>query len=511
MNIAKTRPDIIVSIAIGLLIITALMIGFYVHRTISQIRAGLPEEALSHQQAIFIILDDLAQLLRTADTAQTAPQITSTEDLSAQVETVYGRVQALRKDYSFDFLYGAAAIHAIVNPALQDGKRWLKEGLDTYGPESVIVKEVFFLRIQDVYHQVRALLQNTHLMAQQAVVLERVNLERFRVGVILVSGFFLLLLVGSLTLYWQLRRTVAQADRLQQHLAESIENLPEGIALFDHRHKLLVSNLLFRKLFALDSASLSYPLSREAIFRSGIERHIIKAVNKDSDPATIEQLLLTATPYQTFEIELFDGRHIKLTEHPTRRKGLVGIFTDITPFKQTQSLLEHMATHDPLTDLPSRRLLQERLEAALANCRFNQQGLAVMFIDLDYFKHINDSYGHTKGDQLLQQIAQNLRACFRATDIVARFGGDEFVVLLEGVENEAKLADFARRILKTLQNLTTNLIEAPLGISASIGIVTSHGGRESSSELLRRADVACYQAKASGRNNYQFYRSQDDK
>ena len=507
MNPTKLRLDVIVSAAVGLLIVIALLIGLYVYRTIVEIRAGLPEEALSHQQAIFIMLDDLTQLLRAADLAQSSSS--TPQNLSAQLETVYARLQTLRKDYSFDFLYGAAALHAIVKPALEDGRRWLQEGLYGYAPESAIVKEVFFLRIQDVYQQIRVLLQDTHSMTSQAVAAERVSLDRFRISVTWASGFFLFLLAGSLALYWQLRRTVAQADRLQQHLAESIENLPEGIALFDHRHKLLVSNRHFRTLFALDSASPNKPLSREAIFRSSLAQRLIKAVNKDTDPSVIEKHLLQTLPHQDLEIELSDGRHIKLTEHPSQRNGLVGIFTDITPFKQTQTLLEHMATHDPLTDLPSRRLLQERLESALDRNRLEREGLALMFIDLDHFKAINDSYGHTAGDQLLQQIAQRLRACFRSTDTVARFGGDEFVVLLEGIENPAKLAEFATRILHSLHTLKTDAIELPFKIGASIGIAILQDSNESSAELLRRADEACYQAKALGRNNYQFSQAHD--
>ncbi|MDO8250086.1 MAG: EAL domain-containing protein [Rhodoferax sp.] len=187
----------------------------------------------------------------------------------------------------------------------------------------------------------------------------------------------------------------------------------------------------------------------------------------------------------------------------------VGMHTDSTQRKAAENEIEHLAFYDPLTHLPNRRLLLDRLHHALAACaRSGHQG-ALLFIDLDNFKTLNDTRGHDKGDLLLQQVAQRLADCMRDDDAVARLGGDEFVVMLEGLSgNSDEAATQAKtvgeKMLATL-NQPYRLADDEHHSTASIGITLFADHRDTIDELLKRADLAMYQAKAAGRNTMRFF------
>lgn len=177
---------------------------------------------------------------------------------------------------------------------------------------------------------------------------------------------------------------------------------------------------------------------------------------------------------------------------------------DVTERTQIQERLQYMAQHDALTDLPNRVLLFDRLKHALVGAKRHGRLLAVMFIDLDRFKNINDSLGHEAGDQLLQQLSERLSRCIRDDDTVARFGGDEFVILLEDIASENDISEMASRLLDELI-LPFEIGDQQLYITASIGVSIYPNDGEDSSTLLKNADVAMYRAKDLGKNIYQFY------
>ncbi|MFN6537505.1 MAG: putative bifunctional diguanylate cyclase/phosphodiesterase [Nostoc sp. EkiNYC01] len=182
-----------------------------------------------------------------------------------------------------------------------------------------------------------------------------------------------------------------------------------------------------------------------------------------------------------------------------------GVLLDVTDKKQVQELIIHNALHDPLTDLPNRTLLVERLELAINRTkRVETYRYAVLFLDLDRFKVINDSLGHLAGDQLLKDIAQKLKTHLREVDLVARIGGDEFVILLEDIPGIEKAIQVTERILKDFQ---TPLIlnDAEVVISTSIGIVLGTNHYSQASDLLRDADIAMYRAKAQKRSSYKIF------
>jgi diguanylate cyclase (GGDEF)-like protein/PAS domain S-box-containing protein len=185
--------------------------------------------------------------------------------------------------------------------------------------------------------------------------------------------------------------------------------------------------------------------------------------------------------------------------------GVVVAFHDVTADQAKSLQMSHLAQHDALTDLPNRVLFNDRLTQAIALGERQGKQLAVMFIDLDHFKKINDSLGHDVGDKLLQSVAGRLMACVRRSDTVSRLGGDEFVILLSQVEHAEDAAFSARKILRALA--APHIIDnKSLDINVSIGVSTYPNDGQDAEGLMNRADNAMYEAKERGRNNYQFFR-----
>ncbi len=184
--------------------------------------------------------------------------------------------------------------------------------------------------------------------------------------------------------------------------------------------------------------------------------------------------------------------------------GLSIHFRDITERKQAEEARRFLVYHDELTELPNRAFLHDNLNQAIARSRRSGKGGAVLFLDLDRFKKINDSFGHQAGDRLLQEVARRLRSCLRESETIARLGGDEFVILVEAYEGTADLIEVTNRILLALsQDLVVEGLH--LNITASIGISLFPGDGLSVDTLLNAADAAMYQGKDKGRNTFQFY------
>lgn len=218
-----------------------------------------------------------------------------------------------------------------------------------------------------------------------------------------------------------------------------------------------------------------------------------------------------------------DGREILLSVLRTpfydqfhQPIGILGISRDITELKQTEEQLRlnelsmyHLAHHDVLTDLPNRLLFRDRLTQALHKAKRRGKGLAVLFIDLDNFKNINDSFGHSVGDQVLIAVAQRLLANVRQADTAARLGGDEFTIILEDLDRPDFAAEVAQKLLAAFkQPLMIQDQELTVTMSIGIGLYPQNG--EDAETLLRNADSAMYQVKGEGRNGYNLYFDAND-
>ncbi|GAB4347771.1 MAG: hypothetical protein Kow006_07860 [Gammaproteobacteria bacterium] len=182
----------------------------------------------------------------------------------------------------------------------------------------------------------------------------------------------------------------------------------------------------------------------------------------------------------------------------------VAVFSDISTVKESEEMLEYLAHHDPLTELPNRLLFTSRLEHALARAKRERNCLGVLFVDLDLFKNINDSLGHPVGDTLLCAVAERLKSLVREQDTVARLGGDEFTVLLEDLDEPEMAGAVAAKLVEQLAE-PYHIEGQELHVTASIGISLGPADGDDTATLLRNADAAMYQAKENGRSGYQFY------
>lgn len=190
-----------------------------------------------------------------------------------------------------------------------------------------------------------------------------------------------------------------------------------------------------------------------------------------------------------------------------KQQHYVCLITDITAQKNAEQELRYMANYDHLTGLPNRTLLLDRIEHAMTMVQRDKSEMALLFIDLDRFKQVNDSLGHDYGDMLLKVVTERLKNALRTEDTIARLGGDEFVVLIENYDKTEDVARIAQGVIESLAQPVT-LIEHIVTIGASIGIAIYPENAEDSAELLRSADIAMYHAKQNGRNHFQFFTEQ---
>lgn len=248
-------------------------------------------------------------------------------------------------------------------------------------------------------------------------------------------------------------------------------------------------------------------------------RRIDEMVTKDAANITLAALAEAAqcgrSSGKQYSLELPTGKHwfeLSMVRKPTapgEEERFIAIARDITESKLSQEAIAHLAFHDSLTGLPNRRLMVERLQSAMAHSKRQQQYGAVMFLDLDRFKQLNDRHGHDTGDLLLQEVARRLQQSVRAVDTVARLGGDEFIVLLQALSNSPADAQMhatavGYKILSALGEAYL-LNEVTHHTTPSIGIALFMGEELSHQEIIRRADAAMYQAKAQGRNTLAFF------
>lgn len=207
-----------------------------------------------------------------------------------------------------------------------------------------------------------------------------------------------------------------------------------------------------------------------------------------------------------FEMEgiVFSNYVEPLRDHNGEVTGAIGVAIDITESKKAEAIITHLAHHDALTDLPNRTLFQDRLVHDIAHARRKADKLAIVFVDLDNFKNINDTLGHSVGDQLLKEVAARLNSCMREGDTLARLGGDEFGAIQTFVESAEDAANFAQRMVDSLAD-PIPVDGRRFHVTCSAGVVIADGTEDDVDQLLARADMAMYQAKSNGRNCYQFF------
>jgi diguanylate cyclase (GGDEF)-like protein/PAS domain S-box-containing protein len=289
----------------------------------------------------------------------------------------------------------------------------------------------------------------------------------------------------------------------EQMLSDILENVSAHIYMKDPQGRYLFANKLLRERFAAPLEEIvGYDDSK--FFDAGTAaamREDELRVLSEGEPLEAEE---TLTNMLTGLTQVFLTVKIPLRRDDGGIYALCGISTDITERKDVEEHMQRMAQYDNLTHLPNRALFDDRLKLALAAAQRNGARLALMFIDLDKFKPVNDTYGHSVGDLLLKDVALRIQECLRESDTAARVGGDEFVVLLPAVESEKDAQVVGAKILDAL-NRPFLLAGHKLKIGGSIGVALFPDHGEEERLLVKSADTAMYHAKKNGRNNVKIY------
>jgi len=293
-----------------------------------------------------------------------------------------------------------------------------------------------------------------------------------------------------------------RAETQMQKLSSAIEQTADMVIITDRKGKIEYVNPAFERTTGYAAA--------EAIGRTP---SLVKSGKQDT--ALYQKLWQTILSGEVYNEVLINRRKdgslyyeektiTPLKDETGRVTHFISTGKDVTERMQTQERLEFMAQHDALTALPNRALLLDRLKQSVARARWHQRMVAVLFIDLDRFKTINDTLGHEAGDQLLMQLGERFSRIVREGDTVGRFGGDEFVILLDDVASDKDISGVAQKVLDALK-APFDIQQQHLYISASIGISLFPNDGEDGNTLLRNADIAMYRAKEMGKNTYQFY------
>ena len=300
------------------------------------------------------------------------------------------------------------------------------------------------------------------------------------------------------------RRTLESKLRESEaRYASTVELAAVGIAHVAADGRFIWCNSRFREMLGYDNDELLERTIHDVSHPDDV--HIT-----DSDRSRLhEGLIDTLTVEKRYVRKDGETIWVRITGAP--RRGAddsllydVAIVEDITIRKAAEDRVQYLATHDELTKLPNRTLFGELLQRAIDAARRTDQRCAVLFIDLDRFKVVNDSLGHEAGDLLLKEVAARLRQCVRASDVVGRLGGDEFVVLLDRILSVEAAADTARRVLASLHTPIT-IMGHECRVTCSVGIATYPNDARDAATLMKHADMAMYLAKEEGKNNFQFY------
>gem|GEM_PF-3914549 len=335
--------------------------------------------------------------------------------------------------------------------------------------------------------------------------LEQLEDESFRRLIIFMFGTITFVMFLLLVTYFLSRKILNMITDMQ--IASIVFEAQEGVTITDSKGIILKVNKTFETITGFKAEEVIG--KKPSILKSGKQNEQYykdmwnsaihkgywsgEIINKKKDESLINEFLSITTIYD----------HKKNVTH------FVGIFSDISNQKEAQETIAKLAFFDPLTNLPNRRLLLDRLEHAIGRCAREKEFLGIAFIDLDHFKRINDTKGHSAGDAILIQTAERLLHSIRTIDTVARLGGDEFIVIFEGIgqnKDEAihNATALSEKLLEIL-NLPYNISDEQIYITGSIGIALVSEENAKIDDIIAQADTAMYGAKDAGRNSFRFF------
>lgn len=302
------------------------------------------------------------------------------------------------------------------------------------------------------------------------------------------------------------QRSISEALAMTDQALESMEN---GFLVLDAQRRVLTWNRRYLEIFPKMAQHIKVGLSFDSLVLIHGHDTLGDATEEELQRYVESRLSLLSQGAQSHEREFIDGQIVEITDRPIPNGGTVIVYQDVTRLRRASAEIEKLAFFDPLTGLPNRWLLSDRLQQAGVATSRNRRHGALLFLDLDDFKTLNDTLGHDVGDLLLQQVARRVKSCVREVDTVARLGGDEFVVML--LDLSADAAEAARQTRLVGDNILramTNPYELQghtYQSSCSLGATMFGPVQQSAADLLKQADIAMYQVKKAGRNGLCFF------
>ena len=303
-------------------------------------------------------------------------------------------------------------------------------------------------------------------------------------------------------------KDITAQEKIEKKLKLSdivFENTNEGILITDNKNNIISINSAFTKITGYEEADIIN--KNPKVLKSG--KH---------DKEFYEKLWSDLLTTGQFKGEVWNRKkngeiypewlNISIVKDSSGNiLNYVAIFSDITKIKKSNERIEYLAHHDPLTNLPNRLLLKARLDQSITRASISKEILALFFIDIDNFKVINDTYGHSIGDKIINLVASRLQKNLRAEDTISRIGGDEFVIVIENIDQERSVEKIANKILDDFKE-PIKLQEYLFDVTISIGISLFPNNSHDAEDLIKHADTAMYSAKNAGRNQFQFYKNE---
>jgi diguanylate cyclase (GGDEF)-like protein len=323
-------------------------------------------------------------------------------------------------------------------------------------------------------------------------------------SLIAVAGFSVLAIAALLFL--AVRKLSQQHQLEKQRLDTAINNMTQGLLMFDASRRLVVANQRYIEMFGVSTDVVKPGCTLPQLLQHRKETGSF-AGDVDEYCANLYGKLAQGKVFQKI-LDAADGGSIQVSYRPLRRGGWVTTLEDITERRRVEERITHLAHYDALTDLPNRALFHEQLKRELARIVPGDQ-LAVLYIDIDEFKSVNDTLGHLIGDQLLKSVAVSLGHCVGGTDFVARLGGDEFAIVQTAVKTVDDVTDLVTRVLDAIRK-PYECLGHQVTTDASIGIALAPQHGADLDQILKNADLAMYAAKSAGRRTYRFFEPEMD-
>lgn len=431
-------------------------------------------------------------------------------------ESIYHSIDALR-DQTFVLLHtDGNVIVRYSNGKTNTGKKmpavseWYKlvaQGGGQFKGKSVFDSERRLVAVRPL--QDYPLVVNVAVSESSALATWRIQAATIGIGTLLVmicSGGLLAALTS------QFRRVIAsetalvkKSEELEQSNATvdaALNNMSQGLATFDASARMVICNRRYLEMYGLSPDVVKPGCSLRDLLNNRVLAGNFRA--EDIEQYAHKTAAAAAAKVRSSKtIELQDGRIVFVVNEPTTDGGWVATHEDITEQKKAEERITYAAHHDSLTGLANRKLFYEQLEQALKRARRGEQ-LAVLYLDLDHLKRINDTLGHAIGDKMLKGVANRLRNCVRDVDFVARLSGDEFAIIQTSLDDPADAAALAERVRESIHE-PFDCEGHQVVVNVSVGISIAPNDASELTELLKTADIALYEAKNTGRGTYRFY------